>query len=247
MLCDRKTMTPTDQVGNMRSGRRNLVLKVLIQAVVLLPVLSALLFIPAGHLDWIMGWVSVGVYLASLLISSLLLIMRDPSLAGERREVPESAEAWDKRLINLYNVLIYLVMLPLAGLDERFKWSPRVDLSVQLLGLAIVVAGCGLFVWAMMSNRFFSAVVRIQEERGHTVVSDGPYRYVRHPGYVGMMSMFLGAPLMLGSLWAGIPAVCAAAVVLVRTVLEDRALMERLEGYQDYARQVRYRLLPRIW
>jgi protein-S-isoprenylcysteine O-methyltransferase Ste14 len=146
-----------------------------------------------------------------------------------------------------YNALIYLVMLPLAGFDERYQWSARVSESAQLVVLVIVMLGCGLFVWAMLSNRFFSAVVRIQEERGHAVASGGPYRCVRHPGYAGMIAMFLGAPLALGSLWAIVPAGCAAAVVVLRTVLEDRTLIERLDGYQAYARQVRYRLLPGIW
>jgi protein-S-isoprenylcysteine O-methyltransferase Ste14 len=200
--------TSTGQIGNRGSSKTNLVLKVLIQAVVLLPILATLFFIPVGHFDWVMGWVLLGVYLVSLFVSSLLVILRDPSLARERSGVPESAEVRDKRLINLYNVLIYLVMLPLAGFDERFKWSSRVHLAV---------------------------------------VSGGPYQYVRHPGYVGMIAMFLGAPLALGSLRAVIPAVCAAAVVVVRTVLEERALIERLDGYPDYAQQVRRRFLPGIW
>jgi protein-S-isoprenylcysteine O-methyltransferase Ste14 len=239
--------TSTQPAGNRGPGNTNLVLRVLLQAVVLLPILAALLFIPAGHVDWVMGWVLLGVYMASLVISTLLVVWRDPSLARERSAVPKGAEAWDKRLINLYNVLTYLVMLPLAGFDEHFRWSPRMPPWVQLAGLVAVVLGEGLFVWAMLSNRYFSAVVRIQEERGHKAISGGPYRYVRHPGYMGMMAIFLGAPWMLGSWWAVIPAICAAGVVVVRTRLEDRELMEQLDGYQDYARQVRHRLLPGVW
>lgn len=241
------TNTPSERIGFRGSGKIHLFVKALIQVVVLIPLLAALLFIPAGRLDWVMGWVLIGVYLASLFFSSLLVIVLDPGLARERSEIPQSAEVWDKRLINLYNVLIYLVMLPLAGLDERLMWSPRFHLSIQLVGLVVIVLGCGLFIWAMMSNHFFSAVARIQSDRGHVTVSGGPYQYVRHPGYVGMILMFLGAPLCLGSLLAVIPASIAVVVVVVRTILEDRTLIERLDGYQDYAQRVRYRILPGIW
>ena len=99
----------------------------------------------------------------------------------------------------------------------------------------------------MAANAFFSMVVRIQEDRGHAVATGGPYRYVRHPGYVGMMLSLLGTPLLLGSLWALVPAGLATCLYVVRTALEDRTLQEELEGYKDYAGQVRRRLLPGVW
>ena len=115
------------------------------------------------------------------------------------------------------------------------------------MALIVFVLGMGLFDWAMLSNRFFSGTVRIQEDRGHTVVADGPYRVVRHPGYVGMIVMFVLPPLVLGSLWALIPAGLAALATVIRTALEDKTLQVELPGYAEYAQRTRYRLLPRVW
>jgi protein-S-isoprenylcysteine O-methyltransferase Ste14 len=109
------------------------------------------------------------------------------------------------------------------------------------------VLGWALFMWAMGANAFFSEAVRIQEERGHTVVTDGPYRYVRHPGYVGAILALFATPLLLGSLWALIPAGLATIGYVVRTALEDKTLQEELDGYTEYAQQTRYRLLPGVW
>jgi protein-S-isoprenylcysteine O-methyltransferase Ste14 len=233
--------------SNAKTGVAALLLRGLLQVIILLPIMAALLFIPAGRLDWVMAWILLGVYLAGLFVTSLLAARIDPDLARERRKAPQGAKSWDKTLINLSNLLFFLVMLPLAGLDRRFGWSPQVHLAVQIIALSVFVLGYGLVGWAMVSNRFFSAIVRIQDDRGHAVASGGPYRYVRHPGYVGMITMLLVAPLVLGSLWAFIPAGLAACIFVVRTALEDRTLQEELEGYQDYVQRVSYRLLPGVW
>jgi protein-S-isoprenylcysteine O-methyltransferase Ste14 len=116
-----------------------------------------------------------------------------------------------------------------------------------ILGVGIAVLSAALIAWAMRSNKFFSSVVRIQKDRGHVVVSSGPYRFVRHPGYTGISAFTLATPLILNSLWAFVPAVLTAAVSGLRTFLEDRTLHNELEGYPDYARKVRYRLVPGIW
>ncbi len=215
--------------------------------IVLLPILAALLFIPAGRLDWLMAWILLGVYLAGLFATSLLAARIDPGLARERRKAPEGAKSWDKILINLSNLIFFLVMLPLAGLDRRFGWSLQVHLAVQIIALGVFVLGYALVGWAMASNCFFSAIVRIQDDRGHAVASGGPYRYVRHPGYVGMITMLLVAPLVLGSLWALLPAGLTTLLYVVRTAMEDKTLHEELTGYAEYAQRVHYRLLPGIW
>jgi len=134
-----------------------------------------------------------------------------------------------------------------AGFDLRYGWQPEVSPLVQGAGALAVVFGYAVVLWAMATNRFFSGVVRIQEERGHTVVGHGPYALVRHPGYVGVSLAALGAPLMLGSAWALIPAAATIVVIVVRTAYEDRTLVRDLAGYEAYARRVRYRLLPGIW
>jgi len=138
-------------------------------------------------------------------------------------------------------------VLLIAGLDTRFGWTGRVALALQIVAIAIFMLGGALFSWAMVSNAYFSTVVRIQEDRGHTVCTTGPYRFVRHPGYVGAILQSLAVPLMLGSLWALVPGGLAALLIVARTALEDRTLWEELDGYKEYARRVRYRLLPGVW
>jgi len=138
-------------------------------------------------------------------------------------------------------------MLLVAGFDDRWGWSPRLAVAVQVAGFAAVALGDVLFAWAMASNQFFSSVVRIQQDRGHTVQTGGPYRFVRHPGYVGTIVPALATPLALGSLWAFIPAALLSAVIVVRTALEDKTLQDELAGYAEYAQRTRYRLLPGVW
>jgi protein-S-isoprenylcysteine O-methyltransferase Ste14 len=132
-------------------------------------------------------------------------------------------------------------------LDERFGWSPDLPDGLQLIGLALIFAGSMLGTWAMLTNRFFSSLVRIQTDRGHTVVSGGPYRLIRHPGYAGNVLAWMATPVFFASIWAAVPAVLAIIVTIVRTALEDRTLRAELPGYLDYTRAVRRRLLPGIW
>ena len=140
-----------------------------------------------------------------------------------------------------------LGVLFVAGLDVRYRWSSGIGPVMQIAAMLIVIAGYALVVWATGVNAFFSQVVRIQSERGHTVVSSGPYRNVRHPAYVGMLLVVLGAPIMLGSWWALIPGAISAVLMIVRTALEDRTLQAELPGYHDFAQHTRYRLLPGVW
>jgi protein-S-isoprenylcysteine O-methyltransferase Ste14 len=142
------------------------------------------------------------------------------------------------------------MLLPLwvvAGLDVRFHWTGGMPVAFHLGGLLANVLGYALFLWAMVSNAFFAEGVRIQQERGHAVATGGPYRYVRHPGYVGAIVASVGTPFLLGSLWGLIAAVLSATLYVVRTGLEDKTLMQELPGYADYARQTRHRLLPGFW
>jgi protein-S-isoprenylcysteine O-methyltransferase Ste14 len=134
-----------------------------------------------------------------------------------------------------------------AGLDFRNSWSSGIGMAGQIVALLSVIAGYALVVWATGVNAFFSQVVRIQAERGHTVISNGPYQYVRHPPYVGMILVMLASPIMLGSWWALIPGAFSAVLMIIRTSLEDRTLQAELPGYIEYAQRVRYRLVPGVW
>jgi protein-S-isoprenylcysteine O-methyltransferase Ste14 len=138
-------------------------------------------------------------------------------------------------------------MWVIAGLEVRFGWTTGMALPVHIAGLLASVLGYAIFVWAMAANAFFTEGVRIQEERGHTVATGGPYRFVRHPGYAGAILGIVAAPFLLGSWWALVPAALAAGGYVLRTAWEDRTLQDELPGYREYAQRTRYRLVPGIW
>jgi len=211
--------------------------------------LPMVLFIAAGRLNWAWAWVYVGIVVSFTFVSRIVVIRINPDLITERAQSleREDVKGWDRLLILFLILVGPLAMMIVAGLDERFGWSPQIPLALQLAPLAIMVPGCAVGVWVMAVNRFHSAVVRLQEDRGQTVVTDGPYRFVRHPSYATGIAFYLVTPIMLGSLWALIPSSLVAVVTVIRTALEDKTLLEELDGYQDYARHVRYRLLPGVW
>jgi protein-S-isoprenylcysteine O-methyltransferase Ste14 len=208
---------------------------------------AAILFLAAGRLDWLWAWLYVGIFLAFDAATALAVIPRSPGLLIERTSVGEGTKKWDIALFSLSAGFLPMIAWLLAGLDERFGWTAALPLWLHVAGAAITALGYGIVVWAMASNAFFSATVRIQSDRGHAVASGRAYRVVRHPGYVGAILFTVAMAVMLGSWWALIPAVAAAILYVVRTALEDRTLLAELPGYQEYAQQTRYRLIPGIW
>ncbi len=224
------------------------ILRVVIFVLLLVP---AALFIPAGRLDWGMGWVFVSLYILSNVVSRGIVMRQDPELMAERaRSIERGREGvkdWDRVLSPLVALYCPLVIWIVAGLDERLGWSPQISSWLQVAAIIVAVLGSILATWAMLSNTFFSGTVRIQEERDHTVATGGPYRYVRHPGYVAGILFNIATPLILGSLWAFIPTALTLCAFVIRTALEDKTLQEELGGYRDYSLQVRYRLLPGVW
>jgi protein-S-isoprenylcysteine O-methyltransferase Ste14 len=223
---------------------RALVRRRVLQLGVYLLVQAAVLFLGSGRPAWTNAWVYLGSYVS--LIALTAFVVRDPELFAERARISRDAKSWDKVIGVLFG-LFGLGLLAVAALDCRLGWSPPVPTPLAVAGLALFLAGFGLSTWAMASNRFFSGLVRIQADRGHTVATGGPYRFVRHPGYAGFIVGSFGTALLLGSRWALLPAALSAALVVVRTVLEDRTLRAELPGYADYAARVRYRLLPPVW
>lgn len=146
----------------------------------------------------------------------------------------------------IYSVL--LVVTPLiSGLDYRFSWSPLTTNSIKVIGIAALAISFLPLTWSMAVNRFFEPTVRIQTQQEHQVISSGPYRYIRHPGYVGVILQFIAVPLSLGTLVAWIPALLGAALYVLRTALEDKTLQAELPGYVEYTQRTRYRLFPFIW
>jgi protein-S-isoprenylcysteine O-methyltransferase Ste14 len=204
------------------------------------------LFLAVGRLSWGWGWLFLGIYFISVLINSVFMLRTSPETVAERGR-PKEMRNWDKVVGGLWSLFQFLLLPVVAGLDVRFRWAPEPSLSWHLAGAAAFSAGLGLFGWAMISNAFFSTVVRIQTDRGQTVSRAGPYRYVRHPGYLGAVVQSLAIPFLLGSWWSLIPGIAAAALMVIRTRFEDQALQAELNGYSDFAKQVRYRLVPGIW
>lgn len=208
-----------------------------------LAITAVCLFGAAGRLKWPNAWALLGLSLATGLAFTA---GRDPELAAERRRV-KAGKSWDKALASVTVLLGPMAMWITAGLDARFHWSSGMSSLVFTAGAAAAVLGAALTAWAMHTNRFFSAVVRIQKDRGHVVVESGPYRFIRHPGYTGMSVFALMTPLILGSYWALAPAAATVAATVLRTMMEDSTLRQELDGYADYASRVRYRLLPPVW
>ena len=231
---------------NGKSGDSRGVLIWLTKSLAGILMMVAILFIPAGRLDWVMGWVYIGVF---VLVTAVTALVADPELLMEERgRAKEDTESWDKVIFTLYSLVSPALATPLvAALDVRFEWLPGIPLAVQIGALVVYVLGWAVHLWAMASNKFFSRTVRIQEDRGQTVATGGPYRYVRHPGYIGGVLLQVAAPITLGSLWALIPGGLGALLLIIRTALEDGTLLEKLDGYKEYAQRVRYRLIPGIW
>jgi len=208
---------------------------------------ALVLMLSAGRWDWVAGWVYVGIFLAFDAVTALVVIPKNPELLIERSKSHLDTKAWDKVIMPVAAGLMPLFSWILAGLDLRLDWGPEVRLSLQAAGLVVTVIGHVIVVWAIGVNAFFSVVVRIQEERGHSVATSGPYRWIRHPGYLGAI-MFSGAvPLLLSSWWALIPGIGSIILYVLRTSLEDQTLQDELPGYSDYVEQVNYRLIPGVW
>jgi protein-S-isoprenylcysteine O-methyltransferase Ste14 len=209
--------------------------------------LAALLFLGAGTLNWPQGWLYVVLYALSIIAQAVILLPRSPGLLAERSKLQPGTKRWDVLLTTTGLGLATMAALVVAGLDFRNGWTG--PLPLWTLVLAVVVTGIGwvLVVWSMAVNAFFSATVRLQTDRNQVVVSDGPYQYVRHPGYVGAILTNLATSFVLGSLWALIPTAIVVLFFIARTLGEDPTLQRELPGYREYAQHVRYRLIPGVW
>ena len=211
-----------------------------------LGVFGAVLFVSAGRWDWLLAWLYLAVIGAGTAFSSAYLLRKTPEVIAYRSRFGAGTKTWDKIWMGVFAAVV-LAAYVVAGLDAgRYGWSAMAP-WLWPLGLALFAAGATLYTWSMGVNPFFEKTVRIQRERGQYVIDSGPYRHVRHPGYVGFFGWILSVPLLLGSWWAFGPAVLAALAVIVRTALEDRVLRAELPGYDAYARRVRFRLIPNIW
>lgn len=208
---------------------------------------GALLFAGAGTTDWPEGWAMAIVYTGGWIVLSAILARLNPELLNERgKRSKGGSKSWDWVLLSIY-AAIQLLQPFVAGLDHRYGWSGAAGPVVYIAGHAAIVSGFALLTWSMAVNHFFEGTVRLQTDRGQTVMTDGPYEYVRHPGYLAVILLLIGVALAAGSWAALLVGLVGIVTFIVRTKWEDDALEDELPGYKDFTQQTRYRLLPGVW
>jgi protein-S-isoprenylcysteine O-methyltransferase Ste14 len=217
-----------------------------VRFLVFLVITGLAVFGPAGTMQWPAGWMFLLVISAAVASVTFGIFRAVPELLQERRTAAKRAKAWDRVLVPVMSGLPLLGVV-LAGLGRRFSWATPFPSWCAWLAFVLMALGSGLTYWGMRCNRFFSSHVRIQTDRGHHVIRVGPYAHIRHPGYAGALLVTLGTPVLLNSEPALVIALAAAVATVLRTILEDRTLRRELPGYEDYARTVRYRLVPYLW
>ena len=232
----------------MEKPKKTVTLQVIILTFIFVVVIPFLPLLISNHWNWWEGWAYGLSAVISFVISRYIAAKHTPDILAERAKFMqhENAQPWDRKILSLTS-LIGIVSVVVVGLDRLFSWTTVFNPLVSILGLVLLVAGYVFSSYALVINHFFSGTVRLQTDRGQHVISEGPYRWVRHPGYAGGLLSYLATPLLLNSLWVGIPILITVGLYALRTSLEDRFLKENLDGYREYAERVRYRLIPGLW
>lgn len=238
-MSDEAKVSGAEQPG---VNKRSLVFRIVIYTAIV----AAILFLSAGDWGWSMGWVYISIF-GLVNVLSILLVPIDQELVDERTQLKEDVKTWDKWLATIPSVLFPFGFVVVGALDHRFGWSGSFSFPLTVAAGVISVAGYGFSLWAARVNKFYARYVRIQKERGHSTVTEGPYRIVRHPGYAGLIWYCLASAVILDSMWAFVPAGLIVVLLIIRTALEDRTLKAELTGYKEYTQQTRYRLLPGVW
>lgn len=230
----------------IKKNQKKTFLKVILQGILSLMAMLALMLLAAGRWDYWQGWLLGGTTFG-LMIIGLILFRNRLELIQERIRPGPGTKWWDKIFYVLYLPMNFAVFLVGSLNSGRYHWSGKMPIYVYGIGYFILLLSHFFTRWCMLVNKFFSSTVRIQMDRSQEVVSSGPYQYIRHPGYLGGIFLILSFAFVLGSLWALIPSSFAVLLLLLRTYLEDITLQKELTGYADYAKKVRFRLLPGIW
>ncbi|MHA1264417.1 MAG: methyltransferase family protein [Candidatus Helarchaeota archaeon] len=218
----------------------------LIRTIGSLLIQALIFFLAAGTFDAFRGWLLYGILIGSTIINAVLLYVVDPELLNQRGKNPEGVKSWDRVIIVVWGILLFVLAL-IAGLDVgRYQWT-TINFNLIYVGVVLFAVGWILGLWPMLINKFFEATVRIQTDRGHQVVNTGPYRIVRHPSYLAIIIAYIGIPLIVGSLLAYLIIGTVIGLLILRTYLEDKTLREELDGYREYAQKTKYRLIPGIW
>ena len=226
----------------MKSNINQLLLQVLLVFVIF----ALALFIPAGTIALIAGWIFLISFFSFSIFIFSWLYRNNPGLLKERMQLGTSDQkGWDKILFPILQ-LVLIAWLVFMGLDTRLQWS-RLPVWMQGTGLVILLFSFYLLFLTFRENSYLSPVVRIQDERGHSVISSGPYHYLRHPMYCAILIFILGTSLLLGSSYGALVGLAGVLILARRAVLEEATLSKELSGYADYKAHVRYRFIPYIW
>lgn len=217
-----------------------------VKIIIYLTFFGTCLFLPAGQIDWQMGWVYLLINAVSMIINSVILQKLHPRLLVDRVNA-KTKKGWDRALAGIMTFIGPISICIVSGFSFRNQWIPQMPFYYQIAGIILIVLGCTVSAWAIASNKFFFGFMRIAKEESHSVCDKGAYKIVRHPGYLGAFLVTLATPLLLNSVWAFIPAAITVISIFFRTFLEDKSLIKNLDGYLDYTRKVRFRLIPPIW
>jgi protein-S-isoprenylcysteine O-methyltransferase Ste14 len=235
-----------EDTANVTTVMPKAVVKRIVSVLTFTVIWGAILFGSAGDFRWNRGWICLALTLVCFAASAVLVWMKNPEVAAARSRKGAGVKGFDKVFSAVYTVLLFVVPV-VAGFDAvRFSWT-SMPFSTVFAGSALYVLGTAPITWAMIVNRFLETQVRIQTDRGHQVVTGGPYRFVRHPMYSGMLLQTLAMPLMLGSWWTFFPVSAIGVAFLWRTRLEDQTLQAELPGYAEFTLQTRYRIVPGVW
>ena len=242
-------MSMATPIGPTRSTESlgQIIVLALVQFTFAIVIWGGLLFWAAGTVVWLRGWIHLGVWGVTMFVNFVVLLKVNRAVLATRLKSKRSSDQWPDRILLALLLPVTVAIPVIGGLDAvRYQWSLMPMWSIYA-GIFLHIPGNALLLWTMSVNPYLDKTVRIQTERGHHVITTGPYAFVRHPMYVGVVLMMVGIPLVLGSLWTFAPAAAMVLLLIVRTALEDRMLRKNLPGYEPYTRQTPYRLLPGIW
>lgn len=210
-------------------------------------VLGLLCFLlAAGTISFLQGWIYFALYFLISMITLIVMLSRHSTTLSERGKKHDDTPRWDKVLLALYVPLAFYGIYIVAGLDVRYNGS-SLDIASMIIGILLFIISAVLMIWPILENEHFESTARIQQDRNQTVITTGPYRIIRHPGYASIILWAISVPLIFGSILTGIVSLIIIAVMILRTYLEDMMLQKELNGYRDYCAEVKYRLIPFIW
>ena len=233
-------------VKNLSPEIRNGARKYLIRSIVGPVIMALIFFISSGRWDLPRAWYCFSLFFIYSFFSSLVFYRLKPELMYHRNNWKKDAKKWDQILMPFAVFIGFHFQYLVMGLDIRFGWS-NIEPGWIIPGTIILIFSVAITLWSMFKNKHFETTVRIQNDRDHQVVTSGPYRIVRHPGYIGAILFEFAVPMIIGSLFGFINAAISSVLFIIRTWKEDNTLKHELQGYPEYTRSVRFRLIPGIW